>query len=108
MNLTTNEIISSNSSFVQNENTVTTSTVSSVKEEPEQDYWPNWVRQCMCISHLCLAFNSSVNFYIYYIKRKALNPSQSSKYLKRKQYILSKLLFLIIYPYLTYSLHLIL
>ena len=95
MNLTTNEIIASNSSFVKNENTLTTTIVNSVEKEPEQDYWPNWVRQCMCISHLCLAFNSSVNFYIYYIKRKALNPSQSSKYHESRLYGLSKYLFLI-------------
>ena len=47
--------------------------VSDQSSEPELDYWPNWVQRVMCISHLCLAFNSSVNFYIYYVKRKALN-----------------------------------
>jgi len=75
MNVTSNEIIASNSSYVKVTSPITTSTVYSIGEEgsPGQDYWPNWIRRVMCISHLCLAFNSSVNFYIYFIKRKALN-----------------------------------
>ena len=75
MNVTSNEIISSNSSYVTLTSPITTSKVYSMEEEgaPGQDFWPNWIRRVMCISHLCLAFNSSVNFYIYFIKRKALN-----------------------------------
>ena len=74
MNITSNEIITSNSSYVKITNPIAMSTVESIEdvEEPGQDYWPNWIRQVICISHLCLAFNSSVNFFIYYIKRKTL------------------------------------
>ena len=37
------------------------------------DHWPIWLQQVTCISHLMLAFNSSVNFFIYYMKRKTLS-----------------------------------
>jgi len=39
----------------------------------EKDWWPLWVDQVTCLSHLALAFNSSVNYYIYYFKRRSLN-----------------------------------
>ena len=38
----------------------------------EKDWWPLWVDQVTCFSHLALAFNSSVNYYIYYFKRRSL------------------------------------
>ena len=38
----------------------------------EYEHWPNWVQKITCVSHLSLAFNASVNFFIYYIKRRAL------------------------------------
>ena len=81
MNITSNEIISSNSSYVKLASPITTSTVNSMEEEGARmlEYWPYWIRQVMCISHLCLAFNSSVNFYIYFIKRKALNSGNIPK-----------------------------
>ena len=80
MNTTSNEIIASNSSYMEIISTTTMSTVESIQEEGAsgQDYWPNWIRRVLCISHLCLAFNSSVNFYIYYIKRKTLNSGNST------------------------------
>ena len=85
MNETSKAIVSSNSSFVKMPTPIKTTTISLTEDEdiPEEEYWPNWVRQVMCISHLCLAFNSSVNFYIYYIKRKALSTSRPSKFYKR-------------------------
>ena len=75
MNMVDIEIIWSNSSMVTvpNENSSIPESDLDESDEPELGYWPNWVQRVMCISHLCLAFNSSVNFYIYYVKRKALN-----------------------------------
>ena len=80
MNITSNEIIASNSSYVKITSPIAMLTVESREgeEAPGQDYWPNWIRQVICISHLCLAFNSSVNFYIYYIKRKTLNSGNTT------------------------------
>ena len=40
--------------------------------EDENESWPIWVKQVTCLSHLALAFNSSTNFFIYYIKRRSL------------------------------------
>ena len=81
MNTTSNEIIASNSSYVKISSPTIISIVESIQGEGAsgQDYWPNWIRRVMCISHLCLAFNSSVNFYIYYIKRKTLNSGNPTK-----------------------------
>ena len=81
MNITSNEIITSNSSYVKITSPITMSTVESIEGEKasSQDYWPNWIRRVMCISHLCLAFNSSVNFYIYFIKRKTMNSGNPNK-----------------------------
>ena len=53
-----------NSTTLLNNNTAE---VNSVDE-----YWPTWVQYVTRISHLLLAFNCSVNFFIYYIKRRAL------------------------------------
>ena len=67
VNLTNKEIISNNNSFHMSSDTTRTSS------ESELEYWPTWVHKVTCISHLSIAVNSSVNFFIYYIKRKALN-----------------------------------
>ena len=40
--------------------------------DDKKDWWPPWVDQVTCLSHLALAFNSSVNYYIYYFKRQSL------------------------------------
>ena len=66
------EIIYTNSSFeLANLNKNETNEASSEIMAPE--HWPIWLQQVTCISHLMLAFNSSVNFFIYYMKRQTLN-----------------------------------
>ena len=70
VNVTTDQIISTNSSLVP-ESLAGDKADTETVIDPE--YWPNWVQRVMCVSHLCLTFNSSVNFYTYYIKRSALN-----------------------------------
>ena len=66
------EIIYTNSSFeLANLNKNETNEASSEITAPE--HWPIWLQHVTCISHLMLAFNSSVNFFIYYMKRKTLN-----------------------------------
>ena len=45
---------------------------STTEVKSADEYWPAWVQFVTCISHLLLAFNCSVNFFIYYIKRRAL------------------------------------
>ena len=69
VNVTSGETIYSNSSHVMYLNSNSTSNVP----EDEYEYWPHWVQQVTCVSHLAIAFNSSVNFFIYYIKRRSLN-----------------------------------
>ena len=65
------EIIYTNSSIeLANLNKNDTNEASS---EIVYDHWPIWLQQVTCISHLMLAFNSSVNFFIYYMKRKTLS-----------------------------------
>ena len=59
-------ILSTNSSlFASFEST------DNVGVDTELEYWPNWVHKVTCVSHLSLALNSSVNFFIYYFKRQA-------------------------------------
>ena len=66
------EIIYTNSSFeLANLNKNETNEASSEIMAPE--HWPIWLQQVTCISPLMLAFNSSVNFFIYYMKRQTLN-----------------------------------
>ena len=70
------EIIYTNSSFeLANLNKNETNEASSEIMAPE--HWPIWLQQVTCISHLMLAFNSSVNFFIYYMKRKTLNTGMN-------------------------------
>ena len=52
------------------------STMSSMNSSSVATYWPPWVEAVTCISHLLITLNSSVNFFIYRIKRKALNPGK--------------------------------
>ena len=40
-------------------------------EDDTEEYWPGWVENVTHISHFLLAFNCSVNFYIYFFKRRA-------------------------------------
>ena len=88
MNMTSKEIISSNSSFIEALTPIRNTTSSLVEDEDvPEEYWPNWIRRVMCISHLCLAFSSSVNFYIYYAKRKALSQSGPSKSFSWSKYL---------------------
>ena len=51
-------------------------------ESSDSDYWPTWVKNVTCISHLSITVNSSVNFFIYYIKRKALNSGKNMTFPK--------------------------
>ena len=75
VNLTYNEIIATNDTMpLQNTDNSTTEDTGEAEETFESEYWPTWVQQVTCISHLSIALNSSVNFWIYYIKRRALNP----------------------------------
>ena len=70
------EIIYTNSSFeLANLNKNETNEASSEIMAPE--HWPIWLQHVTCISHLMLAFNSSVNFFIYYMKRKTLNTGMN-------------------------------
>ena len=70
------DIIYTNSSFeLANLNKNDTNEASSEIMAPE--HWPIWLQHVTCISHLMLAFNSSVNFFIYYMKRKTLNIGMS-------------------------------
>ena len=70
------EIIYTNSSFeLANLNKNETNEASSEITAPE--HWPIWLQHVTCISHLMLAFNSSVNFFIYYMKRKTLNTGMN-------------------------------
>ena len=70
------EIIYTNSSFeLANLNKNETNEASSEMMAPE--HWPIWLQHVTCISHLMLAFNSSVNFFIYYMKRKTLNTGMN-------------------------------
>ena len=74
-NLTYNKIIATNEPMpLQNTSISTTKEPEDTEESSESEYWPTWVQQVTCISHLSIALNSSVNFWIYYIKRRALNP----------------------------------
>ena len=76
MNITSKEIISTNSSF--SIPTSSTNMTSDLLQQPELEYWPAWIEKITCISHLSIAFNSSVNFFIYYMKRKALYSSRNN------------------------------
>ena len=70
------EIIYTNSSFeLANINKNETNEASSEIVAPE--HWPIWLQHVTCISHLMLAFNSSVNFFIYYMKRKTLKTGMN-------------------------------
>ena len=64
----------SNKSAELYNSTVTTmlNSNSTTEVKSADEYWPAWVQFVTCISHLLLAFNCSVNFFIYYIKRRAL------------------------------------
>merc|ERR1712141_581565 len=46
--------------------------IPNIYELMQVDYgaveWPYWVEIFVCISHLMVVFNSSVNFYIYFAK----------------------------------------
>ena len=69
VNATSGTIISTNSTFEE----LVDNNSSDDPPEVEYEHWPNWVQQVTCVSHLTLAFNSSVNFFIYLIKRRALH-----------------------------------
>ena len=43
---------------------------NTTDSDGQEAHWPSWIEPVMCISHLCLAFNCSVNFFIYYFKRR--------------------------------------
>ena len=48
------------------------STESQNNSVPDESvYWPAWVEAITCVSHLLLAFNCSVNFFIYYFKHRS-------------------------------------
>ena len=80
-NLTYNKIIATNEpTSLQNSSVSTTEEPEETEESLESEYWPAWVQQVTCISHLSIALNSSVNFWIYYLKRRALNPGTFQKY----------------------------
>ncbi|XP_023334081.1 probable G-protein coupled receptor frpr-1 isoform X2 [Eurytemora carolleeae] len=38
----------------------------------EEDEWPSWLNYFSGVSHFCMTFNASVNFYIYAIKHRTL------------------------------------
>ena len=40
--------------------------------------WPEWVQTVSCLSHLLTTFNSSVNFFIYFIKYKQRKHNNQS------------------------------
>ena len=40
--------------------------------------WPDWVHTLSCSSHLLTTFNSSVNFFIYFIKYKQRKNNNQS------------------------------
>ena len=69
INATSGKIISTNSSF----DASIYNNPSDELPEIEYEHWPHWIQQVTCVSHLTIAINSSVNFFIYHIKRKALH-----------------------------------
>ena len=76
-NLTSNQLISTNDSFLLRDENESQKLIEGEEDESsESDYWPTWVKNVTCISHLSITVNSSVNFFIYYIKRKALNSGK--------------------------------
>ena len=78
-NLTSHELISTNDSYLLKANEAQQLKENGA-ESTGSDYWPTWVKNVTCISHLSITVNSSVNFFIYYIKRKALNSGKQFSY----------------------------
>ena len=72
INAANDTLIYSNSSIDLNEYNNRTNG-QQFSDDEELDNWPPWVQKVTNVSHLLLALNSSVNFYIYFMKRQALN-----------------------------------
>ena len=81
INAANDTLIYSNSSIDLNEYNNRTNE-QQFSEDEELNNWPPWVQKVTNVSHLLLALNSSVNFYIYFMKRQALNSGNPAFYLE--------------------------
>ena len=55
------------------ESTISPNTTIETVLDKEENQFPFWIEPVMAISHLALAINCSVNFAIYYLKRRAFS-----------------------------------
>ena len=55
------------------ESTISPNTTNEADLNKEENQFPFWIEPVMAISHLALAINCSVNFAIYYLKRRAFS-----------------------------------
>ena len=67
------ELLSYEEMLVTSESTISPNTTIENVENKEENQFPFWIEPVMAISHLALAINCSVNFAIYYLKRRAFS-----------------------------------
>ena len=67
------ELLSYEELLVTSESTISPNTTIENVENKEENQFPFWIEPVMAISHLALAINCSVNFAIYYLKRRAFS-----------------------------------
>ena len=99
INFANDTLIYSNSSIDLNEYNNRTNE-QHFSEDEELNNWPPWVKKVTNVSHLLLALNSSVNFYIYFMKRQALNSGNQDFTLNLYSYYIKEFYGTQIYIYL--------
>ena len=75
-NVTSNavvEFLSYEEMLGTSESTISPNTTIETVLDKEENQFPFWIEPVMAISHLALAINCSVNFAIYYLKRRAFS-----------------------------------
>ena len=67
------ELLSFEEMLGTSESTISPNTTIENVLDTEENQFPFWIEPVMAISHLALAINCSVNFAIYYFKRRAFS-----------------------------------